>query len=529
YDKNRNGKLSFAELYPVLKASEPSLTDQKVRAMFNGLDKNNDDSLDFDEFVDYVCSKTAPMKGKVIHGVPWSTAVPVPRAYQTRSSHIAETEQRGMTLQQLAALAELIQAVLQKVAITSKFTRERVTWDTVNMYDIDPHFVQPLTLPFRSSFVELVAKGPQIPHWFVSHWWGTEFCQTVALLNFHLKQRLMPSPLFYWICTFANNQHDLSELTGSLLETPFVKVIMANEAVGTVTVFDAKVTTLRRIWCVLENYVSTVTAVEAKSGKHVYDIVAWLPEGQGKYAGKPVPAKPTLRMDLGNGMMREHVLDDETGGAFPLSVSVEGIKLDIHKAEATRREDWTHILHLIAETPASEWTKDPPETCEAYDRINLKARGMFAAGAIYAATTNDDMERLEQLLAEFPDRKDECIGSDCASPLHAAAFKNRLQALQVLLEARANPDVLKDGGASPIFIAAQYAHDDALKLLLQARGDVNLSRQDGFGPVHIAVQTESISTLQVLLQASANPDQQSLKGGTPLLIATQKGDLEAVK
>merc|ERR1719456_353991 len=116
---------------------------------------------------------------------------------------------------------------------------------------MDPNFVRPLTEPFQCSFVELVAFEAQTPRWFVSHFWGTPFCQTVNLLTFHSAQRGLLPTAPYWICTFANNQHDLSELGTSLQETPFVKAIMCNQCQGTVTLMDHAATTLERIWCVL--------------------------------------------------------------------------------------------------------------------------------------------------------------------------------------------------------------------------------------------------------------------------------------
>lgn len=38
---------------------------------------------------------------------------------------------------------------------------------------------------------------------------------------------IAPSPTAARICTFANNQHDLSGLSGQLRDTPFVKAILS--------------------------------------------------------------------------------------------------------------------------------------------------------------------------------------------------------------------------------------------------------------------------------------------------------------
>eukprot|EP00931_Biecheleriopsis_adriatica_P115298 TRINITY_DN91107_c0_g1_i1.p1 TRINITY_DN91107_c0_g1~~TRINITY_DN91107_c0_g1_i1.p1 ORF type:complete len:633 (+),score=109.58 TRINITY_DN91107_c0_g1_i1:81-1979(+) len=532
YDKDGDGKLSFDEMFNVLQAGNPSFTGAQLRAVFADLDKNGDGMVIFDEFVDFVSSQTKRAKGVVLADVPWSTEVGVPRRYLRFGGRIALTEQRGIVLLQLRSLADLVEEVVTKVALMNPVTGQQITWDSANLYDVNDHFVKPLTLRFRCSFVELIATvGPQRPTWFVSHWWGTEVRRTLVLLDFHAKQRDVGSGSAYWICTFANNQHDLSELGSSLTDTPFVRAILSNECVGTVALFDAKVTTLRRVWCVLENYVSTVWAIDRKSGRYLYDIAAWLPEGQGLQAGgEAIPAKPTLRMDLGDGKMQERVFDDETGGAFPLTVSSEGVKIDIYEAQASRQEDWKNILHLIAETPEGKRVDDPPERCEAYDRINHNVQRMFAAGAMYHAALCDDTKQLDRLLLQFPDMMHEGVGNDTSTPLHGAAFKNSLKALQLLLRAQADPNIVKAEGASPVFLASQYGHVDALTLLLRAKGDANRCRTtDKCAPIHVAAKQDNLRVLQTLLKARAVQDQQTSTGETALHIAAAYGHAEAVK
>ena len=40
----------------------------------------------------------------------------------------------------------------------------------VNLYDVCGYVIQPATVESQSSYVELVAEGPQRPKIFVSHW-----------------------------------------------------------------------------------------------------------------------------------------------------------------------------------------------------------------------------------------------------------------------------------------------------------------------------------------------------------------------
>ena len=64
--------------------------------------------------------------------------------------------------------------------------------------------------------------------------------------------RDLPADGCYWICTFANNQHDLKELGGELKETPFYKAIVSPGCLGVVIAMDKECTPFKRCWCILE-------------------------------------------------------------------------------------------------------------------------------------------------------------------------------------------------------------------------------------------------------------------------------------
>eukprot|EP00435_Cladocopium_sp_Y103_P056681 s338_g19.t1 len=455
-----------------------------------------------------------------VDGIPWNVKLGVPLRCEARGCEINDCSERGVTLEQLTELAAYVQEVGQASLLTGR-DGATVASDAVNLYVINDLLVKPLTFPFKCSWVELVAPAPQLPRWFVSH----------------------------WICTFANNQHDLSGLSGQLRDTPFVKAILSPRCEGTVALLDSNVTTFDRIWCVLENFVSTVWAREDREETHFYDIACWLPENSALHGGKPVPAKPTLRMDSGEG---ESVADEATGGAFPLRVAVKGVTVDISKAKASREDDKRKILHLIAGTPEEDWSQPPPSECEAFSSMNSGVRRMFAAGALYKAALHSEISDLTKLLAEFPEAKDEGI-SDGAGPdqsikhLHIyCKGKNNVEALKLLLEAGVQVDKAKRDGATAVFIATQFGSADALslgvpsncpvprKLLLAADANPNLARQeDGVAPAYMAVQNGHMKELTMLLEARADLNQLTTKGAlvgaAPLHLAVQMEKVDAVK
>jgi len=533
YDQNSDGKLSFPELKVLFQKLNPSLVERDLKILFENVDRNSNGYIDFDEFVDFlggrICSANES-GGAKLEGVPWSEVVPVPLKYSERGSTIGEAELRGISLEQINELSRFLQMCLTRANIRDK-NDLRVHWNNVNLYHIDFHVVKPLTLPYRCSFVELVATVPQPPVWFCSHYWGTPFQQTSALINFHAEQRELAPESSYWICTFANNQHDLSDLAGSLPDTPFVKAITSKHCQGTLTLLDYEATTFQRVWCVLENYVSSTWSKERGFKEHhLIDLAAWLPEGSGHWGGKPIPAKPTLRMDLGNLKMAEKVFaESETGGAFPQTVANRGVQIDLAEAQASRPEDRRNILHLIAATPEEEWAStDPPTECEAYEVLNRNAHRMFAVGAMYDAATRGDLRLLENLTERFPDQVNDSISDGC-TPLYAAAWKNRAEAVRFLLSKEADPNRRKNEGASAIFIATQGGHQEVMFELLSASADANLCREDGFGPIHMAVQQKDKKSLQALLESKADVAVATAKGATPLILAAQLQDGDSVQ
>ena len=147
----------------------------------------------------------------------WSDRAALPEIYLTRGTTIADTAKRAITNQQLNQASDFVNRVLTEVEIVETFEfsplrGKRLTPDNVSMYSVHDYFVFPITLPHLCSFVDLVSTAEeQPPEWFVSHAWSTPFSQTVSMLNHHVKSRDLPPTTAYWICTFANNQHDLGQ------------------------------------------------------------------------------------------------------------------------------------------------------------------------------------------------------------------------------------------------------------------------------------------------------------------------------
>ncbi|CAB9512664.1 expressed unknown protein [Seminavis robusta] len=86
--------------------------------------------------------------------------------------------------------------------------------EEVTLYDLNKHFILPLTEEFRCSYAELVADSPCVPQFFCSHWWGSpvfEFIVCLEQLAMDRYGKKRYEDTLYWICAYANNQWDLSK------------------------------------------------------------------------------------------------------------------------------------------------------------------------------------------------------------------------------------------------------------------------------------------------------------------------------
>ena len=111
----------------------------------------------------------------------------------------------------------------------------------------------------------------------------------------------------------------------------------------------------------------------------------------------------------------------------------------------------------------------------------------FARSAC-AAATNNNLSRLKHLIERRPDSVNEAAGGYV--PLHFAARGGHLDAVCLLLEARALVDATTPGGATSLHRAAVAGHASVCDALLQANARVDARDSDGNTPLHKASSDE---------------------------------------
>mmetsp|Transcript_47559 Transcript_47559/g.113051 ORF Transcript_47559/g.113051 Transcript_47559/m.113051 type:complete len:705 (-) Transcript_47559:33-2147(-) len=434
----------------------------------------------------------------------WKQKVKVPDLYQERSSTIADTANRGITLAQLQAFGNFVEEVVQTVEIKDRDGKKQA-WKDINLYTICNYFVLPLTEKRKCSFVELTATGDQVPLWFISHYWGTAFRQTLGMLAFHSQERKVPSSSAYWMCTFANNQHDLGELSGNLDETPFIRVLRSKTCRGTVALMDRDATPFRRIWCILEAFESTKYA-EADTNHHwlIYDVAAWLTEGQLARGDERCQEQAVLLM---NATGEAQNASAEGCWSLPFEVAQKAARTDVRTAQASREDDARVIRAYM-------FGKE--------DDFNRIVASPFANRAMRKGILHN-AEELKWLLSEFPAHMDAIDSGDGHTPMSICVYDGRLDTLKLLLESKANPNAPKRDGGSPVYLAVDK-NLDALKMLIAAKGDVNQARPDGWTPIHRAAETNNPDAMKILLGASgAKPNLTKSDGASPIYVAVDKG------
>eukprot|EP00928_Gymnodinium_smaydae_P036751 TRINITY_DN25647_c0_g1_i1.p1 TRINITY_DN25647_c0_g1~~TRINITY_DN25647_c0_g1_i1.p1 ORF type:complete len:812 (+),score=218.47 TRINITY_DN25647_c0_g1_i1:125-2560(+) len=464
--------------------------------------------------------------------VNWQATTPPPKEYLSRRTEVKETHRRAIQLQQLFDLGDFTQRVLAENEIFDpappEFNVGRITWDNTNLYHMNDLFVMPLTKPDTCSFVELVAPGPQEPKWFISHWWGTRFKETSHILRYHATEHENPLDTPYWMCTFANNQHNLGELEEpDLLSTPFVRAIMMPSCVGTIMLMDKDATPFSRAWCVLENFVTT-TVGKKKKGQ-LLEIGAIIPAGSQELALDEaeielVPECAALLVEEDDGNFGEFV--EHKGAWFPPLVSTRALAVDVCEAKVSMESDKRNILRLIAGIGDS--SVDPPKKHPKYDSFNRTVHEVFAPRGLLSATMDGNYERMKVILESGMCGADVWDADNC-TPCYLAASHNRVDCLRLLLENRADVNIETLDGVTPLSIAVQQKNLESVQFLLESGADVHVAADNEATPAFWACAVNAIEELKLLLQYDADPNDAEDDGTTCLHAAAEDDHDEIVQ
>ena len=114
---------------------------------------------------------------------------------------------------------------------------------------------------------------------------------------------------------------------------------------------------------------------------------------------------------------------------------------------------------------------------------------------------------------------DMVMGKERVTVLMQAAMNNMLDAVRLLFEFNANPNVVDKSGATALYCAAQEGHAAMTRLLVDHGAALNMQAVDGATALHLAAQEGKIEVVRFLLDADAAIDLENKKGRTPAKLA----------
>mmetsp|Transcript_12011 Transcript_12011/g.26896 ORF Transcript_12011/g.26896 Transcript_12011/m.26896 type:complete len:624 (-) Transcript_12011:164-2035(-) len=305
--------------------------------------------------------------------------------------YVAKVEHRGITIRQLKSVEDVAvkacDAKLWKDTAPPQYSKTSglaLEMSFLNLYHANTWIIMPATKKDNCSMVELLCtnKTGQIAQWFLSHWWGEAIRECVACLQEHMKHRGRSEDDSYWICAYANRQHDIgaSGISADPKDTGFYRALAL--AKGVLILLDGKKeasgpsTTLSRIWCGFEDYVAA-TSDENFKAKLLIDIATVkahdatpdiIVDGLSEEDKKTFP-----RLQVEKKLQREAL--------FPMETLLVGLEFSVQTAQATVESDRIHILNAIAERPLSDIDLPPFDMHEGYEAVNETIRGAFAKAA----------------------------------------------------------------------------------------------------------------------------------------------------
>jgi len=119
------------------------------------------------------------------------------------------------------------------------------------------------------------------------------------------------------------------------------------------------------------------------------------------------------------------------------------------------------------------------------------------------------------------------VDANGATSLIWTATREHVEALHLLIQANAHPDVQQESAVHTALTAAVRAQAfSAVKILLNAKADVERSNNMGHTPLLCAAATRSSPLVRLLLDAEANPESPRGLGKSPLSTAAWQGSTD---
>ncbi|MXY25838.1 MAG: hypothetical protein F4Y45_15135 [Acidobacteria bacterium] len=216
-------------------------------------------------------------------------------------------------------------------------------------------------------------------------------------------------------------------------------------------------------------------------------------------------------------------------GSSPMVIAIGNGHYDVAQYLLDRGAD-TNLVNLdglgplyatvnMRHAPIS-WAPNPPTDQEGVDSLDLM-RNLLAAGA-------DPNARLLRKLWFSPTSHDRgWVDFAGSTPFWRAAHSTDVEAMRILVEAGADPNLATDAGATPLMVAAgvgwvgnftQNAPDsfmEAIRYCLELGNDVNATDSRGYTALHGAAGRGDSEMARYLVEQGARIDALTRDGNSP--------------
>lgn len=236
----------------------------------------------------------------------------------------------------------------------------------------------------------------QIPKWFVSHAWAEAVSEFVSCVARHGQLRGLHETDAWWVCAYANNQHELGkDLTQDPRSTSFFRAMSLCD--GLLLILDQHATPFLRIWCCFEQSVALTSKRDRRMLLDIAtaenDAAVLITDGITKFDLNE-KAKTMYRNIEGY----EDSVKAHREANFPCHLILQALTtIDAKNASASQPLDKRRILNTICRSKSLE--DDPPETSQYYEEVDSGLRSIFALAALPVCAKKQLTKELESIAA----------------------------------------------------------------------------------------------------------------------------------
>jgi len=187
-----------------------------------------------------------------------------------------------------------------------------------------------------------------------------------------------------------------------------------------------------------------------------------------------------------------HLFDQESTGAGDNEDQIVELPFKSFTGFHIRNKMHAGMLSLA-------WIMLRPRLSDGVNKPKLvRSRSVLADSPLLIAAKTNDTETLSELLLIGADVNSSAENG--ATAVYAAAEQNNVEALQILLERGADPNIALSGGCgfTPVYVASLRNNSEALTVLLRAGADPNVPICGMLRAMDIATRRRNTAAVAVL-------------------------------